>query len=141
MTVDQFMKTHQSEIKTIISELDSTFNSHQFIQKFSKVFEGEKYNDIVEQIKNDFLFGRRKYNVTNCSYHEMLELQNREAILCFGNNDLENQIINNVIIGKISCIYVSADESHLPVQYDIINAEGEIKKYDVFELKKVITLD
>lgn len=288
MTVDQFMKTHQSEIKEIISELNYRFNSHDFIQKYSKVFETEylrqlsmysdnahqkvhsqigihlsnhavfysirkigdifdknifgelveiakwekvlslendgirvntycplecndindlllpflkffkrlfnnietltlnlvdlergskieylenntsleiylaldmipdafefsKDNEILKQIKNKLIelvqydshISRCEHNYIRLSYPEIPQLKNREAILCFGKNDPRNQIINNVIIGKIKRIHLAgfSNESHLPVKYEIINAEGEIKKYDVFELKKVITLD
>lgn len=51
MDVNKFLKGHEVEIIEIISKLKNEFNSHDFIEKFSKKFE-EEYIDMLVDYKN-----------------------------------------------------------------------------------------
>jgi hypothetical protein len=51
MDVTIFLKGHEVEIMEIISRLKSEFNSHDFIEKFSKRFE-EEYIDMLVDYKD-----------------------------------------------------------------------------------------
>jgi len=50
MEVNTFLKNNKPEIIEIISNLKSEFNSHDFIEKFSKRFE-EDYIDMLVEYK------------------------------------------------------------------------------------------
>lgn len=50
MKVSSFMKSHESEINIIISNLPNNFSSHDFIEKFSKKYESE-YLDMLVSYK------------------------------------------------------------------------------------------
>ena len=48
MNIRNFMKVNLSEIKNIISDLPDEFSSHDFIEKFSKRYESEYINMLVD---------------------------------------------------------------------------------------------
>lgn len=50
MKVSSFMKSHESEINIIISNVPNNFSSHDFIEKFSKKYESE-YLDMLVSYK------------------------------------------------------------------------------------------
>lgn len=51
MNVNLFMKTHINEIKAIIDNLGSNFDSHKFIQDFSHIFQSE-YAQMLRKYPN-----------------------------------------------------------------------------------------
>jgi hypothetical protein len=48
MTLNEFLDTKETDIKEIIDGLKSTFNSHEFIEKFSQKFEKEYIHYLYE---------------------------------------------------------------------------------------------
>ncbi|WP_294175960.1 hypothetical protein [Coprobacter sp.] len=93
MNINDFMETKIPEIKNIISNLRDEFSSHQFIQKFSKQFEPE-YIDMLMEYRGFGAFRAVHSQIATYLSKNMDKLDiekiepKKESINIFGDTDI-----------------------------------------------------